>query len=142
MVGEPPYTTVPRSAVRRRRVGAATASLLASAVLSACDGPPDRTPTLGDADLRRGRQLVVANGCTACHAFADVPWPRGRLGPPLDDFGRQGLIAGRLPNQPGVLMQFVRNAPALVPGTAMPAIPMSDQDARDVTAYLLQRQPR
>lgn len=140
---EPPYTAAPRRAVRRRRVGAAaTASLLAIAALSACDGPPDRTPALSDADPRRGRQLVVANGCTACHAFADVPWPRGGLGPPLDDFGRQGLIAGRLPNQPGVLMQFVRNAPALVPGTAMPAMPMSDQDARDVTAYLLQRQPR
>ena len=56
--------------------------------------------------------------------------------------GRQGLIAGRLPNQPGVLMQFVRNAPALVPGTAMPAVVMTDQEARDVTAYLLKLQSR
>lgn len=74
----------------------------------------------------------------ACHAFPDVAWPRGALGPSLDGFGGQGLIAGRLPNQPGVLMQFVRNAPAMVPATAMPAMPMSDQEARDVTAYLLQ----
>lgn len=108
----------------------------------ACDGPPDRTPTLGDADITRGRQLVVDKGCPACHTFPDVAWPRGRLGPSLVGFGRQGLIAGRLPNQPGVLMQFVRNAPALVPGTAMPATPMSDQEARDVTAYLLQLESR
>ena len=112
--------------------------LLACAALAACDGPPDRAPTLGDADVARGRQLVSDKGCVACHAFPDVPWPRGRLGPPLADFGRQGLIAGRLPNQPGLLMHFVRNAPALVPGTAMPAIPMTDQEARDVTAYLVQ----
>ncbi|MBC7938927.1 MAG: c-type cytochrome [Chitinophagaceae bacterium] len=112
-------------------------SVLACAVLAACDGPPDRTPTLGEASAGRGRQLVVDKGCATCHVFPDVRWPRGGLGPSLSDFGRQGLIAGRLPNQPGVLMQYVRNAPALVPGTAMPAITMSDQEARDVTAYLL-----
>jgi cytochrome c1 len=116
--------------------------LLTCVGLAACDGPPDRTPTLGDADVANGRRLVTAKGCVACHTFPDVTWPRGRLGPSLEAFGRQGLIAGRLPNQPGVLMQFVRNAPALVPGTAMPATTMSDQEARDVTAYLLTLEPR
>lgn len=97
---------------------------------------------LGDADVARGRQLVTDKGCVACHAFPDVKWPQGRLGPSLEGFSRQSLIAGRFPNQPGVLMQFVRNAPALLPGTAMPPIPMTDQEARDVAAYLVQRQPR
>jgi cytochrome c1 len=114
----------------------------ACASLLACDGPPDRTPTVGDVDLRHGRRLVVDKGCVACHTFPDVAWPRGGLGPDLHNFGHQGLIAGQLPNQPGVLMQFIRNAPALVPGTAMPAIAMSDQEARDVTAYLLQLKAR
>jgi cytochrome c2 len=125
--------------VRRRTSGRwlvlASSSLCASLV--ACGGPPDRTPTLGDANVAAGRQLVADKGCVACHTLPDVKWPRGGLGPSLEGFGRQGLIAGRLPNQPGVLMQFVRNAPALVPGTAMPAILMTDQEARDVTAYLL-----
>lgn len=114
----------------------------ATCVLAACDGPPDRTPQLEAADVGQGLRLVSEKGCVACHAFPDVAWPRGALGPSLENFGAQGLIAGRLPNQPGVLMQFVRNAPALVPGTAMPAMPMSDQEARDVTAYLLQLQSR
>lgn len=116
--------------------------VLACFSLVACDGPPDRTPTLGDASVATGRLLVTEKGCVACHTFPDVPWPRGGLGPSLHGFARQGLIAGRLPNQPGVLMQFVRNAPGLVPGTAMPAITMSDQEARDVTAYLLTLQSR
>lgn len=125
------------------RAGVASPLLgLALAGLAACDGPPDRTPTVGDADSQRGRGLVVAMGCAACHTFPDVRWPRGGLGPSLENFGHQGLIAGRLSNQPGVLMQFVRNAPAMVPGTAMPAVPMSDQDARDVAAYLLQLKSR
>lgn len=110
--------------------------------LAGCDGPPDRTPTVGDADVARGRQLVVAKGCAACHAFPDVPWPRGGLGPALHGFGHQGLIAGQLPNQPGVLMQFIRDAPAFVPASAMPAMDLSDQEARDVTAYLLQLKTR
>ncbi|MES2841328.1 MAG: c-type cytochrome [Pseudomonadota bacterium] len=131
-----------------RAPGCASASkssrwlVLACISLAACDGPPDRTPTLGDADAAKGRLLVTEKGCVACHTFPDVKWPRGGLGPSLHDFARQGLIAGRLPNQPGVLMQFVRNAPGLVPGTAMPAITMTDQEARDVTAYLLTLKPR
>ena len=116
--------------------------VLACATLVACDGPPDRTPTLGDASAANGLRLVAEKGCVACHAFPGVKWPRGGLGPSLEDFARQGLIAGRLPNQPGVLMQFVRNAPALVPGTAMPAISMTDQEARDVATYLLTLKPR
>lgn len=116
--------------------------MLACFSLVACDGPPDRTPTVGDADVATGRRLVTDKGCVACHTFPDVKWPRGGLGPSLHGFARQGLIAGQLPNQPGVLMQFVRNAPGLVPGTAMPAITMSDQEARDVTAYLLTLQSR
>lgn len=119
------------------RACAAGILMLALAGLVACDGPPDRTPTLSDASAATGRQLVVSKGCVACHTFPDVQWPRGGLGPSLEDFARQGLIAGRLPNQPGILMQFVRNAPALVPGTAMPAILMTDEETRDVTAYLL-----
>lgn len=144
MVGEPSCAAVrhdPGPGVAR------TAATLGSIVmacigLTACDGPPDRVPGLDDADAGRGRLLVVEHGCAACHAFPDVGWPRGRLGPSLEHFGRQGLIAGRLPNQPGVLMRFVRDAPGLVPGTGMPGMPMSDQDARDVTAYLLRLQPR
>lgn len=127
---------------RVRRLTSGLWLLLACLGLVACDGPPDRTPTLGDGNAAIGRRLVTDKGCVACHTFPDVVWPRGGLGPSLQGFARQGLIAGRLPNQPGVLMQFVRNAPALVPGTAMPAIWMTDQEALDVTAYLLTLQAR
>ena len=140
-------TELSQTAARcRPRTRAATIAsqwvLLLCAPLVACDGPPDRTSTVGDANTAQGRQLVASKGCVACHTFPDVKWPRGRLGPSLQHFGGQGLIAGRLPNQPGVLMQFVRNAPALLPGTAMPAMLMTDQEARDVTAYLLTLKPR
>ena len=132
---------MPRS-TRSSRGNSGRWLVLACFSLVACDGPPDRTPTLGDANAEIGRRLVTEKGCVACHTFPDVKWPRGGLGPSLHGFARQGLIAGQLPNQPGVLMQFVRNAPGLKPGTAMPAITMSDQEARDVTAYLLTLESR
>lgn len=116
--------------------------LPATALLAACGGPPDTTPHLQSADPGRGRQLVVAYGCAACHSFPDIGFPRGGLGPALDGFADQNLIAGRLPNQPGYLMRYIRNAPAYTPQSAMPAVPMSDQDARDVSAYLLTLQSR
>lgn len=116
--------------------------LATSLMMAGCDGPPDTTPKLDSSDPARGRSLVVAYGCAACHTFPDVGFPRGGLGPPLEGFADQGLIAGRLPNQPGYLMRFIRNAPAYAPEGAMPATPMSDQDARDVAAYLLTLQSR
>jgi cytochrome c1 len=36
-----------------------------------------------------------------------------------------------------VLAAFVRDAPSLVPGTAMPAMPLTEAEARDVAAYLM-----
>jgi cytochrome c1 len=58
------------------------------------------------------------------------------VGPSLEGFADRGLIAGRLPNRPDMLARFVRDAPSLVPGTAMPAIPMTDRDAADIAAWL------
>lgn len=106
-------------------------------LLAACDGPPNTNPQIESSNVERGQQLVLAKGCVACHSFPDIRFPRGGLGPPLDGFADQGLIAGKLPNQPGHLIRFIRNAPAFVPEGAMPAIPMTDQEARDVAAYLL-----
>ena len=75
-------------------------------------------------------------GCGACHILPGVDWPQGRAGPSLAGFGDRGLIAGRLPNRPDTLARFVRDAPSLVPGTAMPAMPMRDDEAADIAAWL------
>lgn len=87
------------------------------------------------ADAARGRIAAERAGCGACHTIPGV-WPRGTVGPPLDTFARQTLIAGRLPNRPDVLAGFVRDAPQWLPGSAMPAMPLTEEEARDVAAYL------
>ena len=89
-----------------------------------------------EADPAAGRDVVQHAGCTSCHAFPDIDWPKGTLGPPLGGFADQSLIAGRLPNRPDLLAAFVRNAPALLPDTTMPAMPINERESRDVAAYL------
>jgi cytochrome c2 len=105
-------------------------------LLSACD-TPQLVPSEAPVDsVARGRAVASRLGCGACHAMPGVGWPQGRVGPSLDGFAGRGLIAGRLPNRPDLLARFVRDAPALVPGSAMPAMPMSDADAADIAAWL------
>lgn len=87
-------------------------------------------------DPERGRQLIASAGCGACHAIPGIDWPRGTLGPALDGFADQALIAGRVANRPENLALFVRDAPALDPGSGMPPMPLSPQESRDVAAYL------
>lgn len=88
------------------------------------------------ADARAGLAAIERVGCGACHAIPGLAWPRGRAGPHLGGMAERALIAGRLPNRPEVLAAFVRNAPALTPQTAMPAMPLSKAEARDIAAYL------
>jgi cytochrome c1 len=104
--------------------------------LGACQSSPDDRRSMPGADPAAGLAAIRGAGCGSCHRIPGLDWPRGEVGPALDAFADQNLIAGRLPNRPDVLAAYVRNAPALTPGTTMPAMPISAAEARDVAAYL------
>jgi mono/diheme cytochrome c family protein len=103
---------------------------------AACSGPPEQRHDMPFADAARGRQAIDRVGCAACHTIAGVDWPEGQAGPRLGGLSDRALIAGRVPNTPENLAAFIRNAPALVPGSTMPAMPISEREARDIAAYL------
>lgn len=105
-------------------------------LLGACHPAELEPHEAGAAAIARGRDVAARLGCGACHAMPGIAWPKGRVGPALDGFGDRAMIAGQLPNDPALLSAFVRDAPSLVPGTAMPAIPMRDDEARDIAAWL------
>ncbi len=105
--------------------------------LAACDAPPAPVATVPLADPARGLQVIADVGCGACHRIPGLRWPRGTVGPALDGFGDASLVAGHLPRRPDIVAAFVRDAPAVLPGTSMPAMPLTERDARDVAAYLL-----
>jgi cytochrome c2 len=115
-------------------------SILASAgmlvALSACVEGPAYQPRVDAGDADRGRALLAQYECGVCHAIPGIPGAIGRVGPPLDTYARRPYIAGKLPNTPDMLIRWIPDAPSLAPGTAMPAIAMTSQEARDMTAYL------
>ena len=46
------------------------------------------------------------------------------------------MIAGELPNSPPNLVRWLLNPPSVEPGTAMPDLGLTDQQAHDIAAYL------
>lgn len=103
---------------------------------SACAPPPEAVTETALASAERGKAAIERVGCASCHTITGISWPQGKTGPALDGLERRGLIASELPNRPEVLAAFVQDAPALVPDTAMPAMPLTDREALDVAAYL------
>ena len=107
------------------------------ASLSGCDqteAPAGQRVVAGNVEA--GRVVIAQVKCGVCHSIPGVTGAKGIVGPPLEEFGRRQFIAGFLPNQPSLLARWVREAPSLVPETGMPDMPLSEEQARDVAAYL------
>ena len=111
------------------------AAMVPLVLLAACKPPPHERNEMPQASQERGRVAMERVGCGSCHVIPGV-WPKGRVGPSLEDFATQSLIGGGLPNRPEVLAGFIRDAPRFLPGTAMPAMPLTEQESRDAAAYL------
>lgn len=107
--------------------------------LSACDDPADRPRSLAGADPDRGLTIIRREGCATCHVIPGVRWPAGVVGGSLAGLRARPLIAGRWPNQPDILVQWIIDAPALSPAVGMPPSGLSRAEARDVAAYLYAR---
>ena len=85
---------------------------------------------------QHGKALIQGYGCGACHIIPGVRQARGLVGPPLILFGDRTMIAGELPNTPDNLVMWLRNPRTVEPGTAMPNLGLTEDQADDVAAYL------
>ena len=112
--------------------------LLVCAATTGCEGghTVSRYGVATGGDARRGAAVIGQFGCGACHTIPGIRAADGLVGPPLYFFSRRTFIAGQLPNTPSNLARWVKDPPAVEPGTAMPNLGLSDQQARDVAAYL------
>jgi cytochrome c len=95
--------------------------------------------TVQGGDPQRGRPAILKYGCSACHVIDGIRQATGRVGPKLEDFGQQIYTAGILPNTPDNLIAWIVNPKEVSPRTAMPDLDVSEQDARDIAAYLHSR---
>jgi cytochrome c2 len=89
----------------------------------------------------RGRILIGEKGCGACHVVPGVRGAVGKVGPRLDQVRGQVYVAGSLPNNPRNLTSWISNPKQVDPRTAMPDLGISDEDARDIAAYLYSLPP-
>jgi len=74
--------------------------------------------------------------CGACHAVPGVAHAKGSLAASLAQYGRRSYIVGRVPNRPGELAQWIADPETIAPGTRMPNMGVSLNEARDMAAYL------
>jgi cytochrome c len=83
-----------------------------------------------------GKLTVRRLGCGACHQIEQVPGADGQVGPSLKALTGRAEFGGKAPNDPQSLIAWIEHPQSMSPGVGMPDIPMSDQDARDMAAYL------
>jgi cytochrome c len=88
----------------------------------------------GDATL--GVQAIGRYGCGSCHNIPGVTGANAFVGPPLDRFSQRHYIAGNMPNNVDNLIEWIQYPQSIEPGTAMPNLDVTEEDARNIAAYL------
>ena len=108
---------------------------------------------LGKGDAGNGAKLMVSQGgCLGCHGIKGNPMMVGVIGPNLTHIAtRTTIAAGLFPNDPRHLARWIKNAPEMKPGVAMPTlgageydpvrkmkslVNLTDQQIADIVAYL------
>jgi cytochrome c2 len=98
-----------------------------------------RAEALTGGNPDRGRMLFIAKGCGGCHTIKGERQATGLVGPPLTNIAERAVIAGKLANNPANLQQWISTPQSVVPGNAMPDLPMTAEETRDIAAFLYTR---
>jgi mono/diheme cytochrome c family protein len=107
---------------------------LSDYILSAYQSPGLDTQTINPHALNadaagRGKQLFYSKyGCQSCH-IADYKNDKGYVGPALASVGNRLT--------PAWTYKWLKDPNALRPGTLMPNFNLKDEEARDLTAFLM-----
>jgi cytochrome c2 len=104
-------------------------------LLAGCGQKPAPPGVTGDP--LRGRLALTQYACHACHQIPGITGSAVHVGPPLDGLAKRRVIARNLPNTPANLGRWIREPQKIDPHTAMPTLGVSEEDAKDMVAYLL-----
>src|SRR5207237_227589 len=89
-----------------------------------------------DGEQEAGRQVVTGKACAACHGIRGTS-AKGTLAPDLTHVvSRIYLGAGLLPTTRGSLAAWAADPQTIKPGNNMPAVPLTADELRAVSAYL------
>lgn len=108
--------------------------LAAALLLAGCE--EESVPSVEGGTAALGPPIIARPGCGSCHRIPGIPGATGRTGPPLDAVGRQAYVAGVVPNEPERLVRFILDPHATDPRSAIPALGLTEEEARHVAAFL------
>jgi cytochrome c oxidase subunit II len=95
---------------------------------------PTRAPTT--AAEQAGLATFLGESCADCHSLRGTN-AHGDVAPDLTHLAtRKGLAALTIPNRPAELRAWIKNPQAIKPGAKMPAVPLTNRQLDDLTAYL------
>jgi cytochrome c len=85
-----------------------------------------------------GATIIAGKPCGSCHTIPGISGANGTIGPNLAGVASRPKIAGGAVNNngPDDLKRWITDPPAAKPGTAMPKVPMTDDEATKIVAYL------
>jgi cytochrome c oxidase assembly factor CtaG/cytochrome c2 len=131
---------------RRVRFGATDAAsrlvpvvILACAVLaSACTTSRSikEAELITGGNVARGVPAIGKYGCAACHTIPGIATATATVGPPLTKVAVRQYLGGHLTNSPGNMIKWIQHPQQIDPKNAMPDLDVTDQDAKDIAAYL------
>lgn len=84
-------------------------------------------------------QIFRRFGCTGCHTIPGIPGADGKVGGALIDMRERVYVGGVVTNTPENLVQWIVSPQRLSPRTAMPSTGISQEEAKDLAAYLYAR---
>jgi cytochrome c2 len=126
---------MPPVVTARRATGLAAAALAAGA-LAACGTGTASDQALPGADPDHGKELIVRYGCGSCHTIGGIDTADGKVGPELTNYQGERYIAGNLPNTPENTSRWIQDPQRFEPGTIMPDLGVTPEEAADIAAYL------
>jgi cytochrome c len=107
-------------------------------LVGGCSAAPlMRSQQVGSGEPEIGKRLLSDYGCVSCHVVPGIDAEPAYVGPPLDHWGKRSYIAGALSNNEQNLVRWITGPQEVEPGTAMPDLDVSEQDATNIAAYLL-----
>jgi cytochrome c2 len=85
-----------------------------------------------------GQMLIASEPCVGCHTIPGIPGANGTVGPNLAGVASRNKIAGGAVNNngPDDLKAWIMNPPGEKPGTIMPNLGLTDDQATKIVAYL------
>jgi cytochrome c len=141
-----------RAAHRSRWLGGASLAFGALLAIQPVAGASATSYGQADPAVQAGQAVIIKSNCGGCHTIPGIPGANGTFGPnlgPTDSappVSGRGMIAsfpdGAVPNNsPDDVAAWILDPPSLKPGTAMPKLGLSPDDAAAAAAYLYAIQP-